>query len=114
MKKSDKKERGTEIILHIDKKDSLEKNESKEKKEEKQKGQSQEQKKSEKNKEQEVGLSDKYAAEVDSKIQDDKRLDSRASYVLAKMQEQEENIQKQLLKMNVSKQGALNHGQKNW
>jgi hypothetical protein len=33
--------------------------------------------------------------------------------VLAKMQEQEENIQKQLLKMNVSKKG-LNHGQKNW
>jgi hypothetical protein len=29
------------------------------------------------------------------------------------MQEQEENIQKQLLKMNVSQKG-LNHGQKNW
>jgi len=64
--------------------------------------------------EQEAALQDAFAHEMQGNPKDDERLDERAMYVLQKLQEQEDYMQKQLLKMNVSKQGASKYGQKNW
>lgn len=63
---------------------------------------------------QSVALSDAYADEMQQTPDNDQRLDKRAVLVMQKLQEQEDYMQKQLLKMNVSKQGAFGHGQKNW
>jgi len=64
--------------------------------------------------EQAVALQDVYADEMQQKPEGDERLDERAVMVMQKLQEQEDHVQKQLLKMNVSKQGAFGYGQKNW
>lgn len=61
-----------------------------------------------------VFLKDELADDLLSKAGDDKRLDKRSMQIMQIMEDDEKNIQKQLLKMNVTKQGAKNHGQKNW
>jgi Ca-activated chloride channel family protein len=59
-------------------------------------------------------LQDELAEQVEAKPEDDDRLDKRSALVMQKMSEHEDNLQKQILKMNVSKSGAAKYGQKNW
>ncbi len=59
-------------------------------------------------------LQDAYAQEMMGKPSDDHRLDKRSAMLLDKLDDYEKNIQKKLLQMNVTKQGAQKHGQKNW
>lgn len=64
--------------------------------------------------EQKVELYDALAQQMMEKPKDDKRLEKRSAVLLDKLDEYEKNIQKKLLQMNVTKQGAQKHGQKNW
>lgn len=64
--------------------------------------------------EQKVELNDAYAKEMMTKPSDDNRLEKRSAMLLEKLDDYEKNIQKKLLQMNVTKQGAQKHGQKNW
>ena len=66
------------------------------------------------NDEQPVELHDSLAQEMMEKPKDDSRLEKRSAVLLDKLDEYEKNIQKKLLQMNVTKQGAQKHGQKNW
>lgn len=59
-------------------------------------------------------LQDLYASQMEQNPETDERLDKRAVMVMQQMQQQEDRVQKQLLKMNVSKSGAFGYGQKNW
>ncbi len=59
-------------------------------------------------------LHDAYAKEMMGKPSDDHRLDKKSAMLLDKLDDYEKNIQKKLLQMNVTKQGAFKHGQKNW
>lgn len=59
-------------------------------------------------------LDDALAKEMMAKPSDDQRLEKRSAMLLEKLDDCEKNIQKKLLQMNVSKQGAQKHGQKNW
>lgn len=61
-----------------------------------------------------AALQDLYADQIQQKPEDDQRLDERAVMIMQKMQRQEDYLQKQLLKMNVSQSGAGGYGQKNW
>ena len=65
-------------------------------------------------KEEKVELNDAYAKEMMGKPSDDDRLEKRSAMLLEKLDDYEKNIQKKLLQMNVTKQGAQKHGQKNW
>ena len=62
---------------------------------------------------QEESLNDELAELVNPDDKDD-RLNKTSASLMQKMKEHEDHIQKQLLKMNVSKHGAAKHGQKNW
>lgn len=62
---------------------------------------------------QEESLKDELAEIVDPADKDE-RLEKSSANLMQKMKEHEDHIQKQLLKMNVSKNGAAKHGQKNW
>lgn len=66
------------------------------------------------NEQEAAALKDELADDLLSKAGDDQRLDKRSMHIMQIMEDDEKNIQKQLLKMNVTKQGAKNHGQKNW
>jgi tetratricopeptide (TPR) repeat protein len=68
----------------------------------------------EKSDDQGVELNDAYAQEMMGKPSDDDRLEKRSAMLLEKLDDYEKNIQKKLLQMNVTKQGAQKHGQKNW
>jgi Ca-activated chloride channel family protein len=59
-------------------------------------------------------LHDAMAQQINAKISDDQRLEKRSVALLEKLDEHEKNIQKKLLQLNVTKQGAQKHGQKNW
>ena len=61
-----------------------------------------------------ASLADQYAQEMMTEPGSDERLDKQSVQLMQKLQDQEDYVQKQLLKMNVSKQGASNYGQKNW
>lgn len=61
-----------------------------------------------------VALSNQYAEQMDADVAHDDRLDKKDIRLLKLLSEQEDSIHKQLLKMNVSKQGTEKHGQKNW
>ena len=63
---------------------------------------------------QEAALQDDLAAQVDPNNKNDERLNKKSATLMQKMKDHEDHIQKQLLKMNVSKQGETKHGQKNW
>ncbi|MBP6891947.1 tetratricopeptide repeat protein [Candidatus Babeliales bacterium] len=65
-------------------------------------------------KEEKVELNDAYAQEMMNNPSDDDRLEKRSAMLLEKLDDYEKNIQKKLLQMNVTKQGAQKHGQKNW
>jgi Ca-activated chloride channel family protein len=62
---------------------------------------------------QEESLKDELAELVNPDDKDD-RLNKTSANLMQKMKDHEDHIQKQLLKMNVSKHGAAKHGQKNW
>ncbi|MCX5923457.1 MAG: hypothetical protein NTU89_02720 [Candidatus Dependentiae bacterium] len=62
---------------------------------------------------QEESLNDELAELVNPDDKDD-RLNKTSASLMQKMKDHEDHIQKQLLKMNVSKHGAAKHGQKNW
>jgi tetratricopeptide (TPR) repeat protein len=59
-------------------------------------------------------LDDAFAKEMMGKPSDDKRLEKKSAMLLEKLDDYEKNIQKKLLQINVTKQGAQKHGQKNW
>lgn len=59
-------------------------------------------------------LTDAYAAQVLPDAADDQRLDKRGIAVMQTVAKQEEDMQKAILKFNVSKKGDATHGQKNW
>lgn len=61
-----------------------------------------------------VSLDDAYAEKIMQGAKDDDRLDAHSIALLEKLDDYEKNIQKQLLQMNVTKQGAKQYGQKNW
>lgn len=63
---------------------------------------------------QEIELDDACAEEIIEKLHDDQRLAKRSAMLLEKLDEHENNIQKKLLQMNVTKAGAQKYGQKNW
>lgn len=60
----------------------------------------------------EVALQDQYAAQMTSDPASDDRLNKREAMVLKALSDQENSIQKQLLRMNVSKEGGKH--EKNW
>ncbi|MBM17478.1 MAG: hypothetical protein CL947_00235 [Epsilonproteobacteria bacterium] len=59
-------------------------------------------------------LEDQYAAQMGAYGENDERLDQKDARLMELLGNQEDAIQKQLLRMNVSKQGNQKHGQKNW
>lgn len=61
-----------------------------------------------------ANLDDALAAKLLSSPKDDERLDKRSAALLEKLDDYEKNIQKKLLQLNVTKQGAKQNGQKNW
>lgn len=58
-------------------------------------------------------LSDELKDRVDGKPGDDTRLDKQGGYIIQELADNEDQILKQLLKMNTNK-GATHYGQKNW
>lgn len=59
-------------------------------------------------------LQDQYAAQMDADSTNDDRLNQKDSHLMRLLSDQEDSIQKQLLRLNVSKQGIQKDGQKNW
>ncbi len=61
-----------------------------------------------------IELDDACAEQMVEALHDDQRLAKRSAMLLEKLDEHENNIQKKLLQMNVTKAGAQKYGQKNW